>query len=163
MLIPTRTRDRLRRGTSYPIGAESLSAGLADVPQFAKLSVSFRKSLPLQVASVSSSHRGVLGALYRNVEPGISGSRYAIDSGFFDESWELYVAAVERSAKARVGAVLVSEGIQAVRSWMLEPRTEVWRSGEQRIAVGLDLKGESISVDEGRTRYESHQPKPKRW
>jgi hypothetical protein len=41
IVIPTLSKKKIGRHLSYPVGAEQVSAALADTPQFAKLGLHF--------------------------------------------------------------------------------------------------------------------------
>ena len=108
LLIPTRLKVPIGKSDSYPVGAEIISAQLKGVAQFGVLSLGFTpfygttSNLPWKEPGVEP----VMEARYRNLRPGISGSREHIDSGFYDETWELNIYPVRRHVKE----VVSSEG-----------------------------------------------------
>lgn len=111
-MIPTRSKSKLPNTLSWPLGAEAISGGLADVPHAADLTLWFADS---PVWSASAFHRllresrpyAVLVADYQPaLQPGYIGSTALIEAGWYDVKWELRVNPVKRPLKSTVGALL---------------------------------------------------------
>src|SRR5262245_33421906 len=122
-LIPTVRRAKLRRGQSYPVGAEALTAGLAGVPQFARLSVELecRPWWHGTVAVVFTSR---------------------------PESWQILVGSVPAGHRAAIRHALLSLGLPALRRWLSAHRPETWYARDHQLALGCWGSEANLSVSE---------------
>lgn len=141
-LIPTRYRAKLRKGWSYPIGAEAISLALADTPQARGLEISFHSGNartedgPGDVAAVWfrrwEKSRSAPAFLARNYEPG----------------WGLYVYSVPSPERHTIREQLLTAGLPRIRAWLLEPRPDNWHFGRHELTL-------SSTPDEGLSARES--------
>lgn len=134
-MIPTRYRWRISRDLAFPLGAKQISEALEGVPQYASLSIRFSCHVNLKTASrireiLDSGERlGVLEARYRHVRPNRSASRELIETGWYEETWDLSVHPVPRERKFATRTLLLTTGLQKIRTWLETPRPETWRDG----------------------------------
>ena len=143
-LIPTRYKSKLRKGLSYPVGAKMISELLAGVPQFTDLTVGFsERSWPLKQSEFAellktSKPIPIIGISYQNVSPGLTGSNYHIESGFYTESWDLLVFPVPSDLRHTVRERITTEGAAMLRNWLNTPRSMTWRTGRKTYALYYD-------------------------
>jgi hypothetical protein len=104
-MTPTRHKSKLPKALSWPLGAEAISAGLADAPHAADLTLSFSDS-PVWPASAfqrplrESLPYAVLVAEYRPPSsPGYGGATFMVERGWYEAKWELRVNPVPRPGK----------------------------------------------------------------
>ena len=151
-MIPTHYKMKLPGSLAYPVGAELLSAALADVPQRDRLTLGFYDK-PTIFASefrrlLACGVYTVIAVNYRHLGPGLSGSNKDVDTGWYrSESWELSVYPVPGKQKALVRAALVAEGIPAVREWLTTSRPVIWREGRHVCQVLFHEHSGGVTVD----------------
>jgi hypothetical protein len=119
-LIRTGLKARLPRGLSHPVGAEIISHALAGVPRYDSLWIAFgpkvlrvHPSLPVELRLELRGFLSVFSVVCNNA------------SG----EWYLSVPAVPSEARPAVRRLLLSDGLPAVRRWLLRPRPETWYEG----------------------------------
>jgi hypothetical protein len=146
-MIPTRRKAKLPRDWSYPIGAEALTKGLAGTPHAEALTVSFWH--------YSSFHRPenepyvIFVAQHRSArKPGYSGHRGLVESGCFDQKWELTVHPVPSHLRQAAHQLLRERGLPLVVEWLRSSERPGWTSREQRITLVFSPTPGSISVFE---------------
>ena len=152
-LIRTSYRARLPRGLSYPVGAQALSQALAGVPQFESLELSFHLHPQLFASQfrenlLAGGPLTIFTASYCHMIPGLSASHLMLESGFYDENWELIVFSVPSEKRYAIRERLLTVGLPRVRSWLAEPRSQVWRTGRKHVSLQFDPVEESIHVSE---------------
>ena len=105
MLIPTRYKIRLSREFSYPVGAEVLSMHLGGVPHFSEFQICFSDV----VSAWKSKFQRIIA----------EGAGYEILTARFWSPFEIYVYPVLRNLKHGAQEALVSNGLPALRNWIL--------------------------------------------
>lgn len=141
-MIPTSYKAKLPKFLSYPIGAELLTEGLSSVPQLDKLTVSFSaipgllkkdllfRSRPYRVVEVS----------YKHLRPTLSSPnpKSIFATGYYDETWGIWVSAVPSELKSKARQLLLEEGLPKVVSWLSVERTPLWMVERQYFEVLFD-------------------------
>ncbi len=123
-MIPTRFRSKLPQNLSYPIGAEAVSAGLVGAPHLGALELAFygrpfgpasrfqrvlAERLPYTIVSA-----GYLPAR----KPGLSAAGFMIESGWYNEHWELTVYPVLRVTRHAANRLLIEQGLPTLAGWL---------------------------------------------
>ena len=108
-MIPTRSKSKLPKSLSYPIGAEAISEALADAPHADEMSLSFydhpENTVPKGHPYWYRTIRSGLPYLILTVEyqaackPGLSANNSMIESGWYREHWNLTVCPVLRELR----------------------------------------------------------------
>lgn len=105
-MIPTRHKSKLPKLFSWPLGAEAISAGLADVPHAADLALTFSDS-PVWPASAfqrlmrESLPYAIFVAEYQPAfRPGYGGPTSLVESGWYEAKWTLRVHPVPRPLRS---------------------------------------------------------------
>lgn len=122
-LIPTVGRAKLRRGQSYPVGAEVITNCLVGVPQFRQLSISFEREAVMA---------GDFSVIY--------------DS--HDSSWRIVVRSVRSDRRAGLRQALTSIGLPAARAWLLTHRPDIWYVRDHQFSVKCWGEKPNVSLDE---------------
>jgi hypothetical protein len=161
VLIPTVSKQRLGSDLSYPVGTETVSEHLAGAPQFGRLKLRFAKFFLDTYGYASLSFSPVAACLYRNLEPGLTGSQFAIDEGFYDETWEIHIWAVPRESRPKARTALLGGGLTSIRAWLSRPRSKTWRQGHKRFTILADLSTGEFKADEGPVWCGSAPPRKK--
>jgi hypothetical protein len=140
-MIPTRSKAKLPKALSWPLGAEAISQGLAGEPHVADLSRSFWVA-PVWPASAfqrllrDSLPYTVLVAEYRPASrPGYSAPTSMVERGWFEAQWVLRVHPVLRSLRAVAGAVIREQGLPSVAEWLRSSTRSEWPSRSHRIEL----------------------------
>ena len=145
-LLPTQLRYKLRRGLSYPVGAEILSSQLEGVPQFGEITLYFRG--PERPKPTPRLPFNALRASFSFLRPGLSSSTSFIERGWHDPKWDVSVAAVPSASRRQVRQCLIAEGIPAIRKWLSAPRPDTWYEGRKTITISVDPQEEHVKVSE---------------
>jgi hypothetical protein len=140
-MIPTRHKSKLPKTLSWPVGAEAISAGLADVPHAADLSLWFGDS-PVWPASAfqrllrESRPYAVLVVEYHPASgPNYSRPNALVEGGFYDTSWELRVNPVPRHLRSTVGRLLRECGLATVAEWLRASTRAGWEVRYHRLEL----------------------------
>lgn len=140
-MIPTCLKQKIPKTWSWPLGAEAISAALADAPHYADLTLHFTDS-PVWPASAfqrllrESLPYAIFVAEYQPAtRAGYGGQASLVASGWFEAKWELRVNPVPRAVRAVAGALLRETGLPAVVEWLRSSSRSGWESRVQRIAL----------------------------
>lgn len=147
-LIPTRNRYKLPKTMSYPIGAESVSAALADVPQRDLLNVGFFFSATFLKEHKQDRSFRIFEVEFMKSEMSLSASNSFIERGKYEERWELSVYPVPRQMKSIAQRLLLEKGLPHVAQWLATERTPLWKTGRKSLTILFDQAEESISFQE---------------
>ncbi|QJW99109.1 hypothetical protein FTUN_6707 [Frigoriglobus tundricola] len=137
-VIPTAYKSKLPKGLSWPLGAEAISAGLADAPHATALSLWFtvdvtRPASAFQRLLQDALPYTILVAEYRPASrAGYSGSTSMVESGWYEAKWRLDVSPVPRALRAAAGAALRETGLPAITEWLRSSGQEGWGLRRQR-------------------------------
>lgn len=128
-LIPTRSRDQVARGSSYPLSASLLTEGLRDVPQLGRLSCDF----------------------YSHPQPNPLDPGHIVFAGVGSRSpdeWRVWVSAVPSELSAAAREFAVSHAFPFLRSWLSRPREDTWFMHYHWCAIAIDpIANEGILVE----------------
>ncbi len=124
-LIRTGIRDKLRRGLSYPIGAEIITAAMVGVPQVDDLWIGFGRAGWMTIRAANTSTQNQFMRSFSAVLNFNSGSSY------------LSLPAVPSEFRQIVREALMRQGLIEVRSWLAAPRSQIWCEGLRTFEVGV--------------------------
>ena len=138
-MIPTTYSHKLPRGLSYPAGAELLTELFAGVPQAERFELYFNRHELIfasdhQAAVRSGKPVTVLAISYRNSRPGLTGSNFEIERGWYGEHWQITVYAVPSALRLAVRQAIVASG-DRLRRWVTQPRPDPWKDQRHRCLV----------------------------
>ncbi len=139
-MIPTRYKSKLRKGLSWPLGAEAITAGLGDAPRVADLSLWFTDGVTHPVAAFQRVVRDALPytlmvAEYRPEQRGYILSNSMAKSGWHEAKWELHVSPAPSNWRAAAGAALREVGLPAVVDWLRSSERVGWELRRRHIRV----------------------------
>lgn len=140
-MIPTRGKAKLPKHLSYPIGAEALTEGLAGAPHAEALTVSFWGTpvwpgSRFQLALAEEQPYVVLTAKHEPArKPGYGGAQFLVESGWYDEKWELTVYPVIRDLRHLANRLLKDQGLSLIVEWLRSSRQAGWDDRQQRIEL----------------------------
>lgn len=155
-MIPTRLKAKLPRHLSYPVGAGSISEALAGVPHFEALSITFWNEAvwpasKFQRLLAERLPYKVMTALYMPTrKPGIIGSNHMVQSGWYDEKWELSVYPVLAEFRSRANRLLQEKGLPAIVAWLQSSNRAGWITTSQWIELIFNPTDESLTSHVGR-------------
>jgi hypothetical protein len=152
-MIPTTYKAKLGKHLSYPIGAEALTEGLAAAPHAESFGMSFwgkpaYQASPFQSAAARQPCT-VLVAEYRPArKPGYGGANFMVESGWYDEKWEVTVYPVVRELRHLANRLIRERGLPLVVEWLRSSKRAGWLSRSQRLELMFNPTEESLSVQE---------------
>lgn len=151
-VIPTISKADVSKDLAFPIGAEALSRGLAGVPQFDSLKIQFvgLKELrrPLTEKPKPGEALRLIAVEYRRRPLNISSGTDNRGTGRTDDLWTLLVSPVARRNRYDIKQLLVSEGIQIIREWLMLPRSDTWRYGTHSLILEVDVDEKALLFSE---------------
>jgi hypothetical protein len=147
-LIPTRNKFKLPKTMSYPIGAESVSVALADVPQRDLLNITFFFYSTFIKEHEQDSPFKIFEVEFTKFDKYLSASNYFIERGEYEEKWRLTVYPVPRQMKSITKKLLLEKGLPRIAKWLATERTPLWKTGRKSLTILLDQAEESISFQE---------------
>lgn len=118
-LIPTRTREQISRGSSYPLSASLISEALADVRQFDLLGLTFHaraQAVPLDAELIPFAGVGCRSR----------------------DAWEIWVSAVPSELAPRARDFAAEHGFRYLRAWLDRPRGDTWFLHWHRCVLAID-------------------------
>lgn len=131
-MIPTRHKAKLPKALSWPLGAEAITAGLADAPHagdfelwFAAAPI-FRQSEFQQIVRAAAAPYPVLVA--EHTPPALA----LMNLG---EQWEVRVNPVPRPVRSVVGGRLREHGLPAVVEWLRSSDRAGWNNRIRRLEL----------------------------
>jgi hypothetical protein len=153
-MIPTQYKARLSRHLSYPIGAEALTDGLVGAPHAESFTVSFRgkptwPNARFQLALTQEHPYKVLVVEFQPAEaPGYSGSRFMVESRWYDEKWRVTVYPVARALRHLANRLLRERGLPLVAQWLRSSSHSGWVARHRRIELVFHPVEKSLSAQE---------------
>ena len=137
-MIPTRSKDRLPRHLSYPVGAEAISEALAEAPHAGAFTVAFR-SEPVWPASkfrhllLERLPYPIMAAEYLPArKPGLGASNDMVKGGRYNGTWELRVYPVLAESRHLANQLLQREGLPAIVAWLKSSDRAGWLATSRR-------------------------------
>jgi hypothetical protein len=138
-MIPTRSKSKLPKVLSYPLGAEAISEALADAPHLGELSLSFydqavwpstefnrlvRKGLPYRMLSA---------AFMPPRKVSRSAPTTLVEGGWYQAHWSITVYPVLRELRHAAGQLLRGQGLPAVAEWLRSSERAGWDTRQHRL------------------------------
>jgi hypothetical protein len=152
-MIPTRSQAKLPKALSYPLGAEAISAALADAPHAAEFGLWFCADTGSSASLFQQRLREgrptkVLAAEYVPAQgPGYSRSRGLVEGGWYDARWSLDVYPVLRGRRHPVGQALRERGLPAVVEWLRGSDAVGWDTRHHRIELVFNPAEGTLSIN----------------
>jgi hypothetical protein len=111
--IPTKFKEKIPRGFSYPIGAELLSSALSETPQIDLFILRFSYQDEYWASSYATkikekSQIRIIEVTYKNHRPHHSASNDMIESGYYGPKWEIRVNSLPSEYAAIAKEQLIS-------------------------------------------------------
>jgi hypothetical protein len=147
-LIPTNYRAKLPKTMSYPIGAESVSVALAQVPQRDLLNINFVFHSHFIKEHERDAPFAIFEAEFTKPDMHLTASNDFIERGVYEEKWGLTVYPVPRQMKSVAKKLLLEKGLPRIAKWLAMERTPLWKTGRKTITILFDQAEESISFQE---------------
>lgn len=142
-LIPTRSRAKLRKGWSYPIGAEAITLALSGIPQWSGFELSFHPG----DARMDEHGRTVAKVWFRRLERNHSTPHFL--SRLYEPGWGLYVYSVPSPERHAIREQLLASGLPQIRAWLSEPRPDNWHFGRHELTLSSTPDEGLIARDSG--------------
>jgi hypothetical protein len=151
-MIPTRSKSKLPKTLSYPLGAEAISEALADAPHASEMSISFndqavwpasefqrlvREKLPYHILTVG---------YQPPLKPGRSAPNTLVESGWYEGHWSITVYPVRRELRSLAGQLLREQGVAAVVAWLRSSSRVGWNTRRHQIALVFNPADSTLSV-----------------
>ena len=133
--IPTIRKAHLPPGFAYPLGAGPVSEVLAEVPQFAKLTLSFSNMTPLLRPPLRVPGFPVLRLTFSNYPQYVprNVSPEDIAKTFGGERWHIEILPTDVERRMTVQGLLIESGIALLRDWMTSPDAPVGDEQTKRV------------------------------
>ena len=121
--IPTIRKAHLPPGFAYPIGAGAVSDVFAELPQFAKFTLSFSNATPLLRPPLRVPGFPVLRLTYSNYPAYVPRHVAPEDTAktFGGERWHIEILPTEIERRPVVQELLLQTGIGLLRDWIAGP------------------------------------------
>jgi hypothetical protein len=142
VLIPTSFKSKIPHTLSYPIGAETISSALRDVPQFGDMTLQFwlwKFLRPDQTRAYS-----VLVLSYSRVAKSLHTAKNQLKYSQLEPRWTIMVRPVPRDRRHFIKARLEEEALPFARRWLMKTgiRDEV---GRLTLAFSFDEETEMLT------------------
>lgn len=143
-IIPTRFKSELSKGTSYPFGAQAISAALQSAPQFALFTISFhshfpaskiREQAPLEFLRIS----------YNQRPPTLSSSDED-KWGWRGPNWDIMVRPILGTQRKGVKDYMDRVGFSLISEWLVKAWEYHGRDGSALISFILDQSEQEVST-----------------
>lgn len=152
-MIPTRSKAKLPKTLSYPLGAGAITEALADAPHVADLSLSFSDT-PVWPASEfqrrlrEGQAYPVLFAEYVPAQkPGYYAAKALADGGWYDARWVLHVYPVRREVRHAAAGLLRAQGLPAVAEWLRSSGRAGWEGRRHSLQLLFGAADGTLSVE----------------
>src|SRR5206468_7192088 len=137
--------ERLRRGWSYPVGAEVLTDVLAGIPHGAPQPIWFRHSEPIWLKDRRQRESEDLPLQVLEAEFTAWGHQQPL--------WRIDVGSVPSRLRHWVRSCLLREGLPRVRRWLLQPFPDTALEAEPRCRVLLQAEQRRLLWEERSGRF----------
>jgi hypothetical protein len=140
-MIPTHSKAKLPSTLSWPVGAQAVTAGLADAPHVAEINLWFVDSPVWRASEFQNTLRSaqpypVLVAEYNPaMRMPYSRSKAMDQAGSYNANWRIQINPVPRAWRAKVGALLRDNGLPAVADWLRSIDTVGWQDRYHRLEL----------------------------
>jgi hypothetical protein len=140
-MIPTQFKAKLPGTLSWPVGAEAVTAGLADAPHAAEFTLWFVDSPVWRASEFQKTLRtaqpyAVLVAEYNPAMKMPYSRSAALDqAGHYNANWRIQINPVPRAWRAKVAALLRENGLPAVADWLRSIDTVGWQDRFHRLEL----------------------------
>jgi hypothetical protein len=144
-LIPTRYREDLAKGSSYPCGAQAFSAALHGLPQFTLLSLSFHGHFDRRRAIPLTGRWIVLSFNYRQIPPSLSSDdndRW----GMRGPKWEITVYPLLSTHRKGFRDYLDRSGFATAAAWLQRMWALQGRDGRAGLVFYIDHSTSEITT-----------------
>ncbi len=132
-MIPTEAKQKLPRFLAYPLGAQAISDAIVGVPQYDRLSLWFSRH-DYEPSDVNGKPI-TIASRYTRYDVGVSISRDLMERGVYDPRWDVTIYAVPKQLNSRIRHALRAHGLNLLRDWLMEPRTETWLSTSHSLTL----------------------------
>jgi hypothetical protein len=141
-IIPTRCKVELSKGTSYPFGAQAISAALQSVPQFALLTISFHSHFPASKIREQATLE-FLRISYNKRPPTLSSSDED-KWGWRGPNWDIMVRPILGTQRKVVRDYMERVGFSLISDWLVKSWEYHGRDGVARISFTLDQSDQEV-------------------
>jgi len=147
-VIPTKSKSKIPKTHSYPIGAKAISDALADVPQHELLEVNFWFLKSSAKDHITAIPYQVLRVSYSGPAHFFSASKSMAENGVLDAKWSILVHPVPRPLKHIVQGKLMAEALPKIGHWLISNVHSLDREGFHALTFSFDeLKNEITSEE----------------
>jgi hypothetical protein len=137
-IFPTRSRTKLAKSQSYPIGAEALSRALAGVPQHDQIACDFYAGNPS--ADKHKDRIFVMRVAYQKQARAFHHAETAHNHGVFDPRWTISVYGVATVYRNDVKTALLEIGLpDFARNWLVENDHLTGKTGGATLWLEFDV------------------------
>ena len=132
-ILQTARKGKCPCGVTYPVGAETISKALIDIPQFNALVLDFycgiqRHDVPIYFMTVEYNPTGI---------------------GFnMENRWCLAINAVPSALKAPIRQALSESGFTRIKEWLAKSRSPLWFEAYKRLIVSFHSTERSLIYKE---------------
>ena len=153
-MIPTKSKSKIPKTHSYPIGPKAISDALADVPQHELLEVNFWFLKSSAKDHVTAIPYQVLRVSYSGPAHFFSASKSMAENGVLDAKWSILVHPVPRPLKHIVQGKLMAEALPKIGHWLISNVHSLDREGFHALTFSFDeLKNEITSEETASSEF----------
>jgi hypothetical protein len=151
VMLPTSHRDKHRKEVSFPLGARDISIGLAGVPQFSLMTLSFHGGNQQQNLHLKPRFR-VFSVLYRRRALTHNDGAVAKSSGVLDPKWHVSVAVVPVAFRRAIKSLLLEKLEHVVRPWLMDAAQQPDAIGELAMSFDYDVASGALIQSTSNTK-----------
>lgn len=140
-MIPTRSKSKLPKTLSYPLGAQAISEARAEAPHAADFTLSFSDT-PVWPASEfqrrlreGTAYLVFVAAFEPVHKTGYLGAKALIERGRYEAHWTLKVNPVRRELRHAVAELLRAQGVPAVVEWLRSAGEAGWEGHRHQLRI----------------------------
>jgi hypothetical protein len=157
-VISTKSKSKIPKTHSWPIGAKAISDALKDTQQYELLEIRFRFWAGFMNDRGKGFPYPVLCVAYSGPKNFFSGSNWMAEKGYYDPKWEIVVYPVPRLWKHVIKGMLIAEALPKIRGWLISNVHSMGREGSHALTFQFDeLKNEITSEETASSEWNTER------
>jgi len=142
LVIPTRSKAKISRNLSYPIGAKTISAVLASAAQLPELTLHYYAAF--ESAQRKGDYQFLRVEYLNNARPAEKGPIFRLYGRPPQGRWEIVVLPVPRILRHRVKQYIIESALPQIARWLRE-RAQLAQPGNDVLAFFYNDKTDELT------------------
>jgi hypothetical protein len=146
-LIEPIYKDKIGAGQSYPLGTEAISKALEGIPQYSKLSLTYRNGDGASLGATSSQYS--MGKVKQDTSDLIN-FQQVLTAAYSHRwaTWSLILQRVSSAQNKQVKSFLLQTGLPLLKDWLSQERPDTWYNGYWYFQIGVNKAMDQYAVRE---------------